>query len=277
MLDINEREFARLTGYIKDNYGINLSKKKILVEGRLSNIIYEKGFESFGDYLDYVFADKTGEEVKTLINRLTTNHTFFMRESKHFEYFQDTVLPYLAQSIKDKDLRIWSAGCSTGEEPYTLQMIIQDYFERDSPAWEKSLLATDISTRALEIAMTGVYPSEAISDVPPMWKLNYFSKLDKDRVVVRNAIKNNVVFRPFNLMEEQFPFKKKFHTIFCRNVMIYFDRQTKISLVNRFYDALDYGGYLFIGHSESIEREATDLKYILPAVYRKLRPETVKK
>lgn len=270
MLAINEREFSRLTGYIKSNYGINLTHKKTLIEGRLSNIIVEKGFISFDDYLDFVFGDSTGGEIETLINKLTTNHTFFMRESKHFDYFGNTVLPYLSQTVKNRDLRIWSAGCSSGEEPYTLQMIMNDYFDKDAQMWDKKILATDISKRVLGIAREGIYPSDAISDVPPLWKLNYFEKLGSDEVKVTDKIKNDVIFREFNLMEEQFLFRGKFHVIFCRNVMIYFDAQTKISLVNRFYDALDEGGYLFIGHSETVDRDATDLKYIMPAVYRKV-------
>lgn len=269
MLNIDEKEFNRLTGYIKDNYGINLTHKKTLIEGRLSNIIIEKGFSGFGDYLDFVFGDPSGAEIETLINKLTTNHTFFMRESKHFEYFANTVLPYLADTIKDRDLRIWSAGCSSGEEPYTLQMIMNDYFEKDAKLWDKKVLATDISNRVLEIARAGVYSSDSISEVPPLWKLNYFDKLGNDEVKVKDQIRNDVIFRIFNLMEEKFPFRGKFHVIFCRNVMIYFDQKTKSELVNRFYNALADGGYLFIGHSETIDRELTDFNYIMPAVYRK--------
>lgn len=269
MLAINETEFLRLIGYMKNNYGINLTQKKTLIEGRLSNTIIEKGFDSFGEYFNFVFSDKTCGEIETLINKLTTNHTFFMRESKHFDYFRNTVLPYLAESIRDRDLRIWSAGCSTGEEPYTLQMIMNDYFGNNSVFWDKKILATDISTRALEIAKVGKYPLEAISEITPFWKLNYFEKLDGENVRVKESIRENVIFRKFNLMEEQFPFKRKFHVIFCRNVMIYFEKNTKQLLVNKFYDCLDKGGYLFIGHSETIDKEETDFKYIIPAVYRK--------
>ena len=270
MLEIHEAEFIRLTSYIKNNYGINLINKKTLIEGRLSNIIYDKGFTNFRDYLDFVFADNTGEEIKTLINRLTTNHTYFMRESKHFDFFSSTVLPYLSDSVKDKDLRIWSAGCSTGEEPYTLIMLIEDYFEKEAAYWDKSLLATDISSRALEIARNGIYKAEDINEVPLHWKYNYFEQLGKDKVMIKESVRNSILFRQFNLMEEKFPFKRKFHVIFCRNVMIYFDQMTKLSLINRFYEALDYGGYLFIGHSETIEKDSTSFKYLMPAVYRKV-------
>jgi chemotaxis protein methyltransferase CheR len=193
-----------------------------------------------------------------------------MRESKHFDYFSSTVLPYLQENVDDRDLRIWSAGCSTGEEPYTLQMIMHDFFGGKAPLWDKQLLATDISTSVLETAKAGIYPLEAISEIPSYWRLNYFNMLGGERVEVSPGIRSNITFRAFNLMEARFPFKKKFHAIFCRNVMIYFDQETRMSLVNKFYDSLEYGGYLFIGHSETVDRAGTPFKYIMPAVYRRL-------
>jgi chemotaxis protein methyltransferase CheR len=271
MISINDGDFSTLTQFIKSNYGINLTQKRTLIEGRLSNIILEKGFDSFSDYLEYVFNDKTGEEIIILINKLTTNHTYFMRESKHFDYVRDTVLPYLAETVKDRDLRVWSAGCSTGEEPYTLEMIMQDYFSNQM-MWDTQILATDISNRALEIARHGIYSEEAIKEIPSMWKLNYFEKMagNETNYKVKQNIKNNVIFRVFNLMNQEFPFKKKFHIIFCRNVMIYFDQPTKDALVEKFYDSTEPGGYLFIGHSESVNRDSTRYKYIMPALYRKI-------
>jgi chemotaxis protein methyltransferase CheR len=271
MISINDDDFKKLTQFIKGNYGINLTHKRTLIEGRLSNIISEKGFENFSDYLDFVFNDKKGEEIIVLINKLTTNHTYFMRESNHFDYVRDTVLPYLSGSVKDHDLRIWSAGCSTGEEPYTLEMIAQDFFSSNLMPWDTQILATDISNRALEIARHGIYTEDAIGEVPSMWKLNYFEKVNGSdgNYRIKEKIKSNVIFREFNLMRPEFPFHKKFHIIFCRNVMIYFDQPTKDALINRFYENTEPGGYLFIGHSESVNRESTRYKYIMPAVYRK--------
>lgn len=271
MFSINDDDFKYLTQYIKTHYGINLTQKRTLIEGRLSNIILEKGFDNFTDYLRNVFNDKTGTEMTIMLNKLTTNHTYFMRESKHFEYLRDEVLPYMEKTIKDRDLRVWSAGCSTGEEPYTLEMIIQDHFGHKLPRWDTQILATDISCRALDIARKGVYSADAIKEIPAMWRINYFDKLDDGKNYrVKDVIKNNVVFRTFNLMEPTFLFRKKFHIIFCRNVMIYFEQSTKDALINRFYDITEPGGYLFIGHSESINRELTKYKYIMPAVYRKI-------
>ncbi len=270
MIPINDADFKKLTDFIKTSYGINLTHKRTLIEGRLSNIIVEKGFDSFSDYLDFVFSDLSSEEIIVLLNKLTTNHTYFMRESNHFDYLSETVLPYLDSAIKDYDLRIWSAGCSSGEEPYTLQMILQDYFGGRMPAWDTQILASDISNRALELAKKGIYSAESISQIPPAWKLNYFEKIDSANYRVAERIKKNVIFRTFNLMQPSFPFKKKFHVIFCRNVMIYFDQTTKDTLLNKFYENTEPGGYLFIGHSESVSRDSSKYKYIMPAVYRKV-------
>lgn len=270
MIKINEKEFKQIADYIKENYGIQLKEEKMaLVNGRLQGLLNQHNFKSFTEYFSYVMADKTGDAVISLINKITTNHTFFMREPEHFNYFRDKVLPYLSQTVTDRDLRVWSAGCSTGEEPYTLAMIIDEFFGAEKRNWDSKILATDISLRALEDAKKGVYSNKDIAPMPPMWKQNYFTKYDAESSVVSDNIKAEVIYRRFNLMSQTFTFKKKFHTIFCRNVMIYFNNETKHEVVNRFYDATEKGGYLFIGHAESLNRELTKFKFIMPAVYRK--------
>ena len=181
MINIKENEFIELTKYLKNNYGINLSHKKNLIEGRLNNVLIEKGFNNFKEYLNYVYSDITKNEITTLINKLTTNHTFFMREQEHFKYFKNQVLPYLSTTVKEKDLRIWSAGCSSGEEPYTLAMIIQDYFAEEKSLWDKKILATDISVNVLEKAEKGIYSVEVLEEIPANWKTNYFNKIDKEK------------------------------------------------------------------------------------------------
>ncbi len=270
MITITTKEFKELSAYIKENYGINLKdEKKTLLMGRLQSVLIEHGFSDFSEYCNYIQADKTGEAITTLINKITTNHTFFMRESDHFLYFRDIVLPYLERTVKSRDLRIWSAGCSSGEEPYTLAMILDEFFGNEKVKWDSKVLATDISSHVLSEAVDGIYANEEISTLPTLWKLNYFKKLDAEKYTLTDKIKKEVIFRKFNLMEEVFPFRKKFQVIFCRNVMIYFDTQTKNELVKRFYQNLEPGGYLFIGHSESLNREENGLKYIKPAIYRK--------
>ncbi|SPF49296.1 Chemotaxis protein methyltransferase [Candidatus Desulfosporosinus infrequens] len=239
------------------------------MSGRLSNVLVEKNFASFSEYFDYIIADKTGDAVVTLIDKITTNHTFFMREIDHFNYFKEKVLPQLMSRSKNKDLRIWSAGCSSGEEPYTLAMLIDEFFGIDKKWWDTKILATDISSKVLDIAVKGIYNNEGIAKIPAYWKLNYFEKLENEKSVLVPKIRNEVIYRKFNLMDKTFPFKKKFQVIFCRNVMIYFDNQTKIDLVKKFYDSTEPGGYLFIGHSESLHQNETEYKNVLPAVYRK--------
>lgn len=269
MIVITPKEFKTLTEYIQVNYGINLTRKKNLIEGRLSSILLEKGFTNFSDYLNYIFADKSKVEITILISKLTTNHTFFMREVEHFEFFKNKVLPYLKINVKQKDIRIWSAGCSTGEEPYTLAMIMGDYFVSEKLHWDTKILATDISARALAAAEEGIYSTESLDGMPKYWKSIYFKKMNEDCYQVTKELKQEIIFRMFNLMDDQFPFKKKFHSIFCRNVMIYFDHVTKMRLIQKFYDFTEPGGYLFIGHSESISRNDTQYQYVMPAVYRK--------
>lgn len=270
MLKITEKEFDLLSEYIKSNYGIYLKKKKqVLLMGRLSGVLYEMGFTSFMQYYNYMIADKSGAGVKTLVDKITTNHTYFMREADHFQYFKEAVLPYLESSVKNRDLRIWSAACSSGEEAYTLAMIIDEYFSGKKKIWDTKLLATDISYSVLKTAKKGVYTSERIRPIPTDWKVKYFKRLGDGNFEVADEIKKEVIYRQFNLVEKEFPFKREFHTIFCRNVMIYFDQKTKYELVEKFYECLEPGGYLFVGHSESLEREKTRFKYVMPAVYRK--------
>ena len=148
MISISDKEFHQFSTYIKNHYGINLKEeKKILLAGRLQNVLIQNGFQNFQDYYNYIQSDHTGERITALINKITTNHTFFMREVNHFYYFRDVVLPQLENQVKEKDLRIWSAGCSSGQEPYTLAMMIDEYFEQDKSLWDTKILATDISHR----------------------------------------------------------------------------------------------------------------------------------
>ena len=269
MFSMTDQEFRQLAYFMKSNYGIDLKdEKRAMVEGRLHNLVLRHGVDSFTDYFNHVLSDKTGEAVAALVNKLTTNHTYFMREADHFYYFRDRVLPELKRSVRNKDLRIWSAGCSTGEEPYTLAFLIDEFFGKEKALWDTKILATDISSRVLDYAVKGVYSSDSVKNLPDRWLRHYFRKHESGYEIV-DRIKREVIFRKFNLMERIFPFKKKFHIIFCRNVMIYFDKQTKAELIKKFYDAMEYGAYLFIGHSESISRGESPLKYVMPSVYRK--------
>lgn len=270
MVTITDKEFNQLAAYIKAHYGIFLKKeKKQLVIGRLHSVLHEGGFSNFSDYYEYLISDKSGAAVDVLINRMTTNHTYFMREPSHFYFFRDEVLPFLEEHVRDRDLRIWCAGCSSGEEAYTLAMIMDEFFAQKKMSWNTKILATDISDKVLTSAKAGVYKKETMTHLSPLWVMKYFTKQSPELYAINEKIKQEVIFRRFNLMERILPFRKKFHVIFCRNVMIYFDQNTKVELTKRFYDMLEYGGYLFIGHSESLFGSQTGFKYIMPAVYRK--------
>ncbi|QAT42026.1 CheR family methyltransferase [Aminipila luticellarii] len=267
MLSISENDFIRLTDFVIKNYGINLKSKKVLIEGRLSNYLSAEGYQSFRDYVDYITSTKNSGDIEIMLNKLTTNHTFFMREEKHFAFFNDTILPYLEKTNKNHSISIWSAGCSSGEEPYTLSIIMKEFFKSYSMRWDTRLLATDISQNALGKAAKGFYTEDSLKALPDVWKRAYFTKKE-DGYQVTEELRKNVIFRTFNLMEP-IQFKTKFDVIFCRNVMIYFDKPTKSALIRRFYDALNPGGYLLIGHSETVDREESDFQYIMPATYRK--------
>lgn len=271
-LEITDAEFQRLVKYMYDNFGINLSAKRVLVQGRLGNMLNERGFKDYNAYLDAVIADKTGAEVTTILNKLTTNHTFFMREPEHYTFLKDTILPYLTETCKkDHIMRIWSAACSSGEECYTTAMLIDQYFGADKGKWDTRILATDISQNVIGKAKTGIYTEDGMKGLSNDWKSRYFNNLGNGKYEICQGIKDEVIFKTFNLMDPM-PDKyksKPFDLIFCRNVMIYFDQPTKEALVERFYDVIKPGGYFYIGHAESVNRSATRFDYIKPAIYRR--------
>lgn len=267
MMTLEEQDFLRLANFIHKNYGINLFKKKSLIESRLNTTIINSGFQNFKGYVDYIISNKNANDIEVMLNKLTTNYTYFMRESSHFDFFKNTILPQLVQTKKNKVMSIWSAGCSSGEEPYTISMVIKDYLGSQASLWDTRVLATDISQNVLSAANNALYQEAALSNLPEKWKKNYFVK-SGEQYAVAPAIKANVIFKTFNLMDP-IRFKIKFDVIFCRNVMIYFDQETKDALVHRFYDATNPGGYLLIGHSESLNKEKTPYQYIMPATYHK--------
>ncbi|MCX8043316.1 MAG: protein-glutamate O-methyltransferase CheR [Desulfobacterota bacterium] len=273
---ISDTEFNLLRKLVYERFGINLTEaKKSLVVSRLQKTIRSLGMRSFKQYYDYLMADTTGSALDTLINRISTNHTFFYRESNHFEFFRSRVLPEMSSRIRTmgcRDLRIWCAGCSSGEEAYTLIIEMKEFFGSEYDLWDAGLLATDISTNALQKAVTGEYTEDNVAHLPA-YARRYFKKISDDRYRVSDELKREITFRRFNLMTPVFPFRKPFHVIFCRNVMIYFDQMTRSELIRKFYQCLVPEGYLFIGHSESLGREQTLFQYIMPAVYRKKQKE----
>ena len=265
---LTDREFCLISELVYRRFGINLTEqKKALVRGRLNSLVKSQGFANFEDYYNAVVNDRTESSLLSLIDRISTNHSFFFREGDHFEFLKGIVLPDLCRKIEGRqktDLRIWCAGCAAGEEPYTIAMVLHEY--NSLMGWNIGILATDISTSALEQAKEGIYPSGRLDKVPAQYR-KYFKKLDSDSYAVKNIIKQKVLFKRLNLIRNDFPFKGKFHLVFCRNVMIYFDQETRKILVTNLHRYMHDGSYLFIGHSESLGRESEKFRYIQPTVY----------
>ena len=273
-ISISDKEYKQLTNVVYKHIGINLTEeKRNLLMGRLQKVLREKKFESFEQYYEYIIKDKTGSALSELANYISTNHTFFYREKDHFEFFIKTALPELVERLKatkSNDIRIWSAGCSSGEEPYNLVMLMMHFFGSSYKQWNAGILATDISEKALNTAKTGIYSYDRIKNLPDDFQKKYFRKTSTQEYEVIDEVKREVTYRKFNLMKETFPFKKNFDMIFCRNVMIYFDEPTRETLVEKFYSLTANDGYFFIGHSETLKRDRHKFKFILPALYKKV-------
>ena len=253
-MTITDADFTRLVKFVQGNYGIDLSQKKQLITGRLSTSIKQRGYTSFTDFVNQVIQTKDNDLITLLLDKLTTNYTFFMREKEHLDLFCQKIIPDIVQRHqRDKTLAIWSAGCSTGEEPYNITMFLFDYLGAQASQWDTRLLATDISNRAMTAAKKGVY--ELPDTIPPDWKKKYFVPQAGGQYQVAPKVRDNVIFQPFNLMDP-IHFRRKFDVIFCRNVMIYFDQPTKDALVRRFFDATVPGGYLLISASENLSQNA---------------------
>ncbi len=273
-ISIKPNEYDLIAKLVYERFGIDLGKKKqSLVTNRLRKVLVENNFTSFNDYYKSILNDKSGQSLDTLINKISTNLTYFAREKEHFEYFKNDVLPEQfvnTEIIKDKSIRVWCAGCSTGEEAYTLSMVMHDAAGLSKTQWNLAVLATDISARALRVAEKGIYMGANVDKMNEALKKKYFKKQPDNSLMVKSKVQKVVLFRRLNLMRSQYPFKKKFHSIFCRNVMIYFDVPTRQDLVKKFSEHLIDGGYLFIGHSESLGRKNPYFEYVKPAVYRKI-------
>lgn len=271
LIDITDAEFNAISVLVRENFGINLTeKKRMLVKGRLNKRLHQMGHKNFQSYYDWIIQDTTGMGLLELVDKISTNHTMFFREAHHFLFLEQEVIPGIADKLKrtrSRDVRVWCAGCSSGEEAYTIAMVLAeslgpDFFTAGSP-----ILATDISSTALETAIAGIYPADRIEIVSKPLLQKYFETTDDGQYAVKDTLKKLVTFRRLNLMREHYPFKGRFDFIFCRNVMIYFDKTTKDRLVMKMGRVLREGGYLFIGHSETLGRKNTEFTYVQPAVY----------
>ena len=268
---ITPDEFARFRVLIYNESGISLGdQKKTLLASRLSKRLQELGVESFSEYYDRVTGDPTKEEFTRMLDLISTNKTDFFREPKHFDFLRETVLPGLT---RDKRIRIWSSACSTGEEPYTIAITLFESVHNPRE-WDFKILASDLSTRVLAKAASGIYDEDKVREIPSDKLRRHFLRGRGDSsglFKVKPHLASMIRFRRLNLMNDSFPIKNPLDVIFCRNVMIYFDRPTQETLVNKFHRFLKPGGYLFIGHSESLQWVNHPFKSLAPTIYRKER------
>ncbi|OIO01334.1 MAG: chemotaxis protein CheR [Desulfovibrionaceae bacterium CG1_02_65_16] len=268
------RIFERFSEFIKSELGIKMpASKKTLLEARLQKRLRELGMATHEEYCEYLFSPRgMDEELVNLVDVVTTNTTDFFREPKHFELLSTIVLPALAsRGAGGRGVHVWSAGCSSGEEPYTLAMVLSEY-ARLNGGLKFNILATDISTQVLRLAVRAIYPESKIGPIPPEYKKRYLLRSkDRTRRLVRIGpeARGHVRFRRLNFMEE-FSFDGQLDIIFCRNVVIYFDRRTQEVLFSRFCRKLAVGGYLFIGHSESLAGMDLPLEAVAPTVYKRI-------
>jgi chemotaxis protein methyltransferase CheR len=271
MIEIDDKEFKKISEIVYSRFGINLTeKKKALVRGRLNKLIHSLDFETFSQYYDYVSEDKTGERLLDMVDKISTNHSYFFRESDHFDYLTENVLPQICENVKnrqDKKIRIWCAGCANGQEAYTLAMVLSEFFSGNPGQWNPAILATDISISSLENAVNGYYTDEGLAGIPEKLRKKYFQMNKDGSGTAKKELKDLILFKRLNFMNATFPFKNKFDIIFCRNVMIYFDSETKETLVGKFHKYMLNQSWLFIGHSESLGRSNLNFKYIKPSTY----------
>ncbi|MCL6620823.1 MAG: protein-glutamate O-methyltransferase CheR [Syntrophobacterales bacterium] len=269
---LSGREFDLIRELVKRHAGISLGEqKRELVQARLGKLLRERGLASFRDYYRLVTADGSGAELTRLLDAISTNQTAFWREPAHFEFLLRELLPaWHREGRSRRGLRFWSAGCSTGEEPYTLAMVLWEALP-EAEARQSTILASDLNTQVLASARRGIYPGERLTPLPPEWRRRYFLRgvgRWEGYVQVKPQLKEMVHFFRHNLTGP-LPFTDGVEVIFCRNVMIYFEKETQAEVIGKFYQGLTPGGYLFIGHSESLCNLSHRFAYIRPTIYRK--------
>jgi len=271
-IELKPEEFALFRRYIYERVGIALSEQKTtLVKGRLNKRLNQLNLGSFRDYYDYLVHDESGDELALFVSAISTNVTSFFRESAQWIWLEN-YLPELVASKREKKIRIWSAGCSSGEEPYTILMFLQQHL-RDFDQWDIKILATDISAKVLSKAIAGEYDAKSVEPLPREIVLRSFEKVRKDTGTtykVAQHLRDKVMFRLYNLVTDPFFFKNKFDMVFCRNVMIYFDEPTRNDLIGRFSKVLSKGSPLFLGSSESLTSNRESFKLLGSSIYQRL-------
>ncbi|PPQ29302.1 CheR family methyltransferase [Rhodopila globiformis] len=268
--DLAREEFVQIAAMLRQETGISLANSKMdLVQGRLARRLRALGLGNFAQYLEIVTDPEAADERRQMVNALTTNLTGFFREAHHFDYLGDTILPEIARTrpAGSSRLRIWSAGCSSGEEPYSIAMTVCAKLP-DWQCWDARVLATDIDTNMVATGRAGQYEASRAGTVPESYRKRFLLRLDSGTVQVAEVLRDLVAFRQLNLLGA-WPMRGRFNVIFCRNVVIYFDKPTQRTLFDRFADILAPGGWLIVGHSETLFRLSDRFEALGRTIYRK--------
>lgn len=270
---LSAKDFERLSKFIYGQYGIKMPEAKhIMLQSRLQKRLRALQIPSFSDYVDYVFSPQGETEIISTMDVVSTNKTDFFRENQHFEFLTDTILPEFYQVRRQNYVKVWSAGCSSGEEPYTLAIVLSEFAKRFR-GFDFQILGSDLSTIVLEKAVTAIYPEERVSVIPMDLKKKYLLK-SKDRtkptVRIVPELRAKTSFMRLNFMDDFYDVPNNFDIIFCRNVLIYFDRSTQEKVINKLCRHLKPGGYFFLGHSESVTGINVPLKQLKPTVFKRI-------
>ena len=272
---LTDEDFGKLSSFIYEELGIKMPyTKKVMVQSRLHKRVADLKMASFKEYIEFVFSKEgQGEEIIKMIDLITTNKTEFFRESSHFEFLTNKVLPEIcSDKSAGKKIKIWSAGCSSGEEPYTIAIILKEFFQNYQD-FDFEIFATDISLRILQKAATAIYHEDRIKTIPSDLKRKYFLRSkDQSNKTVRLVpeIRSRVNFQRLNFMDPYYSIEKEFDIAFCRNVLIYFDTETQQQVISKIASKIKYGGFFFLGHSESITNMRVPLRQIEPTIFRKI-------
>ena len=268
---LTDRDFDFLRNLVYKEVGIVLADhKRNMLYSRLTRRLRALKLKDFKQYCDYL-GDHLDEEIGELVNAVTTNLTAFFRESHHFDYLKENVLEEIAENADEKKLHIWSAGCSTGAEPYSIAMVVANFLEKNA-GWDAKILATDIDTNMLQRGRAGIYRMDDLKAIPKDYQK--FITIDKtkgeERIIMKDKLRNLITFNPLNLLASDWPMKQKFDVIFCRNVVIYFDKPTQKVLFKRYHQNMKDRSWLFVGHSESLHNVSDDFKLLSRTVYERV-------
>lgn len=265
--EITDKEFKVFSALVYKESGIRLNdSKRALLVSRLSKRLRTLGLDTFKEYYEHYLINENDGELIQMLDLISTNKTSFFREPVHFDFLKNKILPSLSHL---KQIKVWSSACSSGEEPYTIAMTLFDHVQNPNQ-WDFSILASDLSTRVLARAQSGVYDSDQISEISQARAKLHFLRGTGDnegKIRVKPHLQNMITFSRINLMDERYPIKNGLDLIFCRNVMIYFDRETQERLMGKFYTYLKPGGHLFIGHSETLQWLDHSFNYVAPTIY----------